>query len=362
MNEDLSQPWPHPFEPSTASDGAGHIEINPSMLPPTMTPPQTDLDRLNELEAKEPRKISLAEAGKIAHQTLLSAEAKRQECADAEAEHERKASPEIEEIAATSKELAELRQENARLNRVDLASNKLYTTLRKVEIPEADGTGMIDEIRHILLGRENLRSQLTASQESERRMREALESSHMGRAVVHWMRAYDSLKVSDDSDANCQIVRVPKHMIPNGAKLVEAYETERQFIILGHPESDDESHNCDEMGCSTLSHVVARLDKAALTTPVKAEGAVQCDGRTFKSPLDAALHLLWLLQRLSFYEPEREGMPCDGFRFREGIKEARKLLATLDYEKTAFGVEEPATPPAEMIGGVAINTQTGESK
>lgn len=56
------------------------------------------------------------------------------------------------------------------------------------------------------------------------------------------------------------------------------------------------------------------------------------DGQEFESPLAAALHLLWLLQRLSFYEKHREGQPSDGFRFREGIIEARKLLKQVGYE------------------------------
>lgn len=56
------------------------------------------------------------------------------------------------------------------------------------------------------------------------------------------------------------------------------------------------------------------------------------DGWEFDTPLDAALHLLWLLQRLSYYEKHREGQPCDGFRFREGIIASRKLLRRLKYE------------------------------
>jgi len=56
------------------------------------------------------------------------------------------------------------------------------------------------------------------------------------------------------------------------------------------------------------------------------------DGFEFESSLDAALHLLWLLQRLSYYEKHREGQPCDGFRFREGIIASRKLLRKLKYK------------------------------
>ena len=56
------------------------------------------------------------------------------------------------------------------------------------------------------------------------------------------------------------------------------------------------------------------------------------DGFEFETPLDAALHLLWLLQRFSYYEKHREGQPCDGFRFREVIIASRKLLKTLKYK------------------------------
>lgn len=33
---------------------------------------------------------------------------------------------------------------------------------------------------------------------------------------------------------------------------------ERAVVVEGEVESDDESHNCDYMGCGTLSHVVFR--------------------------------------------------------------------------------------------------------
>lgn len=74
-----------------------------------------------------------------------------------------------------------------------------------------------------------------------------------------------------------------------------------------------------------LTTAVARLMKSD-TSPLVV------DGFEFNTPLDAALHLLWLLQRLSHYEKHREGQPCDGFRFREAIIASRKLLTDLDYE------------------------------
>lgn len=76
------------------------------------------------------------------------------------------------------------------------------------------------------------------------------------------------------SDSDYETITVPKFCIPEGCKLVEAYETETQIIVLGEPEDEPEglsndemdrwyetAHNCDAMGCGTLSHVMYRLSK-----------------------------------------------------------------------------------------------------
>jgi hypothetical protein len=62
----------------------------------------------------------------------------------------------------------------------------------------------------------------------------------------------------NDLEEWCEI-RVRKDWIPKGAVLVEAYLTEREIVICGSPKEDDENHNCDAMGCTTLSHVLYRL-------------------------------------------------------------------------------------------------------
>lgn len=72
-----------------------------------------------------------------------------------------------------------------------------------------------------------------------------------------------------------ETIRVAKHTIPGGAKLVEAYETEQEIIVLGDPpHSDDEEsgHNCDWMGCGTLSHVLYRFRKPTATPPAAPDG------------------------------------------------------------------------------------------
>ncbi len=37
-----------------------------------------------------------------------------------------------------------------------------------------------------------------------------------------------------------------------------AIVTKTEIIVLGDPDEGDESHNCDEMGCTTVSHVMFR--------------------------------------------------------------------------------------------------------
>lgn len=66
-----------------------------------------------------------------------------------------------------------------------------------------------------------------------------------------------------------ETISVPKSFIPETASLVECYETATEYIIIGTPESDDETHDCDAMGCGTLSHVMARIPKAVATGRAK---------------------------------------------------------------------------------------------
>ena len=74
-----------------------------------------------------------------------------------------------------------------------------------------------------------------------------------------------------------QTISIPKDCIPKGGQLIEAYETETHFIILGDPSDEPEglseaeieqwyetAHSCDAMGCGTLSHVLYRIPKTML--------------------------------------------------------------------------------------------------
>lgn len=77
-------------------------------------------------------------------------------------------------------------------------------------------------------------------------------------------------------ESDYAIIKVPLSCIPASGKLVEAYETEHEIIVCGDPPPEPEglteeqyrdwyatAHNCDAMGCGTLSHVVYRFSQDA---------------------------------------------------------------------------------------------------
>ena len=50
-----------------------------------------------------------------------------------------------------------------------------------------------------------------------------------------------------------------KLTVPKGAYLAECYVYRGHLVVCGCPEPDDETHNCDEQGCISTSHVLVRL-------------------------------------------------------------------------------------------------------
>ena len=50
------------------------------------------------------------------------------------------------------------------------------------------------------------------------------------------------------------------HRCPPGARAAQVFVMDGQLIVLGIPTGEDEeSHNCDAMGCGSTTHVVARI-------------------------------------------------------------------------------------------------------
>ena len=73
-------------------------------------------------------------------------------------------------------------------------------------------------------------------------------------------KVFDERKDNIVGQDTYQEIKIPERMIPKGSELVECYMTDKEIIVIGMPNSDDESHNCDEMGCGSLSHVIYRFD------------------------------------------------------------------------------------------------------
>jgi hypothetical protein len=85
------------------------------------------------------------------------------------------------------------------------------------------------------------------------------------------LRQIDATHEREDAEAEAkeaaewEVVKVHKSCIPKGAKLVEAYETAIEVVVMGVPPDDehlpeDKQHNCDAMGCG-FTHVIYRFNK-----------------------------------------------------------------------------------------------------
>lgn len=115
-------------------------------------------------------------------------------------------------------------------------------------------------------------------------LRESLEESNLGKAVNYWMGRATDAEQSLEHSEDCQVISVPNNMIPKGTRLVECYETERNYIILGQPsdcedENSPEYHNCDAMGCGTLSHVVKIVPKGIYSGASRKDAETQKEAR-----------------------------------------------------------------------------------
>lgn len=47
---------------------------------------------------------------------------------------------------------------------------------------------------------------------------------------------------------------------------VDVYVSNYEIVVTGMPDEDDENHNCDHMGCTSVSHVLFR---SPINTPIR---------------------------------------------------------------------------------------------
>jgi hypothetical protein len=64
-------------------------------------------------------------------------------------------------------------------------------------------------------------------------------------------------------DDNKCLLSVPGFCVPKDATLRECYETQTEIVVCGFPREDDENHNCDALGCSSVNHVLYRFPRPA---------------------------------------------------------------------------------------------------
>lgn len=53
-----------------------------------------------------------------------------------------------------------------------------------------------------------------------------------------------------------------KENIPQGYRKLDGvtgvYVSDQEIVVIGYIDGEDETHNCDAMGCSSVSHVIFR--------------------------------------------------------------------------------------------------------
>ncbi len=125
-------------------------------------------------------------------------------------------------------------------------------------------------------------------------------------------------------DSSYQGRRLPHYQLTN------TYATRENLPCFEQKGGDEPCRKPETHSSSPVSNAPTNVPSVSQGQKPAAVEHLTCDGREFAGPLDAALHLLWLIQRLCHYEPDCVGKPADGPRFREAIVESRKLLTKLN--------------------------------
>jgi len=122
---------------------------------------------------------------------------------------------------------------------------------------------------HQIMFRDQRISELKAELEAVKKERDARQ-----KLVMKYQKERKDWKVKKLDRDRLEIIAVEKDRIPEGGKLIEAYEYKDQIIIMGYPEPekdpDNPIHNCDAMGCGSIgSHVLYRIKISELKQALK---------------------------------------------------------------------------------------------
>lgn len=73
-----------------------------------------------------------------------------------------------------------------------------------------------------------------------------------------------NLEPIDDAKEESYVEADGSERIPAGYRelkgITGVFVSDDEIVVTGEPDEDDESHNCDEMGCSSVSHVIFRAN------------------------------------------------------------------------------------------------------
>ncbi|MFC3802690.1 LexA family protein [Cohnella sp. GCM10012308] len=95
-------------------------------------------------------------------------------------------------------------------------------------------------------------------------------SSSTVHALIDRLQAKGHLSKADAGPRTMRVLEdlqppVPAGFHAIGSSAVFFNPETREIVLIGKPREDDESHSCNELGCSSMSHVIFRGRMAAFT-------------------------------------------------------------------------------------------------
>lgn len=110
--------------------------------------------------------------------------------------------------------------------------------------------------------REDLREELSRLSGEVKQKNE--EIARRNKLIKQYQSEREQWRLQKKHDDSILTISVEKNRIPDGAELIEAYLHNGKLIVMGWPDTEEETsdddpsrHNCDDMGCGSVgSHVV----------------------------------------------------------------------------------------------------------
>lgn len=122
-------------------------------------------------------------------------------------------------------------------------------------------------------------------------------------------------------------------------KGAEVHATKTELIVLGEPDDNDESHNCDAMGCGTFSHVLFRFPLPSGVQGLRHQGIPPSPAA---DPQPDSVHSA---------QPEGQEVTAREAGLIATLRQARDALALVLAEPVGDGIRVSQRISAEMEHG-----------